>query len=111
MAQPPQRLRDHGRRSVKRLLRTCLGSKDGRPARDHLTAKPIPIDGSTKDGGRYDWLVVPGGDLDRFEHDQELIDDVCRLGSACSNLLSVCTGAFLVAAGFAGGKLMATHSQ
>lgn len=87
-------------------------SKDGKPVRDHLTGRSIEVDGSTTDETRFDLLIVPGGNVGQFAGDKELVKEIGRLSSASSILVSVCTGAFLVAqTGLADGRRMTTHWQ
>lgn len=87
-----------------------LLSKDGRPVRDHLHNRPIEVDGPTTDGRGYDLLIVPGGDRRQFVGDDQLVEQVRRLGGAAKTLASVCTGALLVAkAGLADGRTVSTH--
>ncbi|MDZ4850140.1 MAG: DJ-1/PfpI family protein [Pirellulaceae bacterium] len=87
-------------------------SKHGRPVKDHLIDRQIEVDGATTTEAGFDLLLVPGGDLQQFGNDLELVSEIRRLGSASQIVASVCTGAFLVAqTGLADGKSMTTHWQ
>ena len=87
-------------------------SKDGQPVQDHLLRRSIAVDGASSAEERFDLLLVPGGDLQQFIGDAELVAEILRLGNSSELLASVCTGAFLVAqTGLAKGKKMSTHWQ
>jgi transcriptional regulator GlxA family with amidase domain len=60
---------------------------------------------------KLDYLLVPGGQGTRAEVDNKLLVDFIKTqASACSAVLSVCTGSFLLhAAGLLAGKRATTH--
>jgi transcriptional regulator GlxA family with amidase domain len=89
-----------------------LLSKNGIAVKDHLLGRWLAVDGSTKNETGFDLLIVPGGDPSKFICDQELVDEVGRLGAKSMFVASVCTGAFLVAkAGLLNGMKTTTHWQ
>lgn len=57
-------------------------SKHGRPVKDHLIKRQIEVDGATTTETGFDLLSIPGGDLNQFGTDLELVDWIRRLGSA-----------------------------
>jgi transcriptional regulator GlxA family with amidase domain len=85
-------------------------SADGRPVRSE-TGLTIAADGVLADSPPLHTLFVPGGaGARRTPQDARLIDGLRRQAAQCRRLVSVCTGAFLVAeAGLASGRRLATH--
>ncbi|MDT7725847.1 MAG: hypothetical protein QOI21_2423 [Actinomycetota bacterium] len=91
--------------------RVCLASLDGRPVRSD-TGVVLSVDCALSDVvERVDTLIVPGpppGLLDQFP--TALIAEIRRLGGATRRVISVCTGAFLLAeAGLLAGRQATTH--
>ena len=87
-----------------------LMSKDGEYAVDHLWRMEAPVAGRLSDFDGFDFLLVPGGDTQQFADDAALVAEVKRLGVASRMVVSVCNGAFLVAAaGLADGRSGSTH--
>ncbi|HYY58659.1 MAG TPA: DJ-1/PfpI family protein, partial [Pyrinomonadaceae bacterium] len=71
----------------------------------------IIADYDFKDCPPLDYLLIPGGQGTRREVDNtELLDFVRKQAGACREVLSVCTGAFILqAAGLLEGKRATTH--
>jgi transcriptional regulator GlxA family with amidase domain len=89
-------------------LRTI--SIDGRPVRSE-TGLTIAADAAVADVGALHTLLVPGGrSARRRPQDERLVEGLAALAGRTTRLVSVCTGAFLVAdAGLARGRRVATH--
>lgn len=58
----------------------------------------ITPDYSFANAPQFDILVVPGGDVDRAEHDRALLDFIRQRSVKTRQVLSVCTGAYVLAA-------------
>ncbi|MFI9154944.1 GlxA family transcriptional regulator [Streptomyces sp. NPDC053367] len=83
-------------------------SLDGGPVRTSSGLTLVP-DGALPDGARPDLLVVPGGRGTRSP-DPRLVDWLRRNGPCARRLVSVCTGAILLAeAGLLDGRRATTH--
>ncbi len=89
-------------------LRTL--SVDGAPVRSE-TGLTLAADGALADAPPLHTLFVPGGAAARrTPPDRRLVEGLADQASRCERLVSVCTGAFLVAeAGLARGRRLATH--
>jgi len=71
-------------------------SADGK-AVTGMGLKVIP-DYSFANAPRFDVLVVPGGDVDRPQHDRNLIAFIRQRSVSARQVLSVCTGTYILAA-------------
>lgn len=71
-------------------------SRDGAPVRTH-TGLLVTPKYSLADSPRPDVLVIPGGDLDAGEKDTALARWILSAAPDCQVVLSVCTGAFILA--------------
>ena len=71
----------------------------------------VVTDFSFKNCPPVDYLLIPGGEGTRKEVDnKELISFVQKQSTTCKQMLSVCTGAFILqAAGLLNGKKVTTH--
>jgi putative intracellular protease/amidase len=72
-------------------------SVDGKAVTTAMGLKVTP-DASFADASRFDVLLVPGGDVDQAVRDPVLLDYVRMRGGKASHVLSVCTGASILAA-------------
>ena len=71
-------------------------SRDGKPVTTAMGLKVTP-DGSFADAPEFDVLLVPGGDVADAERDGALLDFVRTRAGSSREVLSVCTGAFVLA--------------
>lgn len=90
--------------------RLHTASLDGRPIRSETGLTFVP-DGALADMPRVHTLVIPGGEGARHRPcPPDLIAELRRRAGQAERVVSICTGAFLVAeAGLAAGKRMTTH--
>lgn len=72
-------------------------SADGHAVTTAMGLKVTP-DSSFADAPRFDVLLVPGGDVDEAVRDPVLLDFVRTRGGQAREVLSVCTGASILAA-------------
>lgn len=71
-------------------------SHDGKPVTTAMGLKVTP-DASFADAPPFDVLLVPGGDVAHAETDVPLLEFVRTRGHSSREVLSVCTGAFILA--------------
>jgi transcriptional regulator GlxA family with amidase domain len=77
-------------------LRVVTASRDGKPVHAH-TGLLVTPGCALADCARPDVLVIPGGDLDVGEKDTVLAAWIRETAPRCRIVLSVCTGAFILA--------------
>lgn len=99
-----------GREQETRPFRVCLVAERSDPIRARNGLRVLP-DYTTEACPAVDLLVVPGGQGTRREmHNAALCDWIRRQAAACEMVLSVCTGALLLArAGLLAGLTATTH--
>jgi transcriptional regulator GlxA family with amidase domain len=69
-------------------------------------------DYSLEDSPQLDVLVIPGGSIEKIQNDTEVLLWLKAMSIKTNLLLSVCTGAYLLAAaGLLDGKIFTTHHQ
>ena len=85
-------------------------SLDGAPVRSE-TGILLGADAAIEDCPSLDTLIVPGGATARaLPPDGRLVGEIARLAVSAERVVSICTGAYLVAAaGLASRKRVATH--
>ena len=71
-------------------------SADGKPVTTAMGLKVTP-DASFADAPAFDVLLVPGGDVADAERDPKLLDFIRTRAMRSREVLSVCTGAFILA--------------
>lgn len=71
-------------------------SPDGKPVTTEMGLKVTP-DASLADAPAFDVILMPGGDVGQAEQDPRILDFLRRQTGAGRELLSVCTGAFVLA--------------
>lgn len=71
-------------------------SHDGKPVTTAMGLKVTP-DASFADAPSFDVLLVPGGDVGDAERDPQLLSFVRERSASSRQVLSVCTGAFILA--------------
>jgi transcriptional regulator GlxA family with amidase domain len=85
-------------------------SLGGRPVRSE-TGLTLSADAALETAGPFHTVIVPGGlGVRRDDRDPRLVAELQRLAAGAERVVSICTGAFLVAeAGLADGRRMTTH--
>lgn len=71
-------------------------SRDGKPVTTSMGLKVTP-DASFADAPPFDVLLVPGGDEGKAERDPQLLSFIRAHAASSRQVLSVCTGAFILA--------------
>ncbi len=71
-------------------------SQDGKPVTTAMGLKVTP-DAAFADAPAFDVLLVPGGDVGEAKADATLLDFIRRRSATAKNVLSVCTGAEILA--------------
>ncbi len=71
-------------------------SHDGKPVTTAMGLKVTP-DASFADAPPFDVLLVPGGDVAEAEKDPEILSFITQRAASSRQVLSVCTGAFILA--------------
>lgn len=71
-------------------------SHDGRPVTTAMGMTVTP-DAAFADAPDFDVLLVPGGDVGKAKHDPALLEFIRQRSATASNVLSVCTGAEILA--------------
>ena len=85
-------------------------SADGRDVQTSIGVK-LTVNASSKDSGQFDTIIVPGSEQDPsvFVTDQ-VAEEVASLAGRTRRLVSICSGAFVLAAlGHFDGKRATTH--
>lgn len=71
-------------------------SRDGKPVTTAMGLKVTP-DASFANAPQFDVLLVPGGDVGEAERDPQVLSFVRQHATSSHHVLSVCTGAFILA--------------
>ncbi len=71
-------------------------SEDGKPLSTNMKMKVLP-DYSFKNAPQFDLLLIPGGDHRQTMHNKKTLAWIKSQSSAAQTILSVCTGAFILA--------------
>ncbi|MGH8081591.1 MAG: DJ-1/PfpI family protein [Lysobacter sp.] len=70
-------------------------SADGKPVQTAMGLKVTP-DSSFADAPQFDVLLVPGGDVDEAQKNAQILDFIRARSQPARQVLSVCTGAFIL---------------
>lgn len=71
-------------------------SEDGKPLSTNMKMKVVP-DYSFKNAPQFDIVLIPGGDQHKAMHSKATLMWIKAQSSSAQNVLSVCTGAFILA--------------